>query len=189
MNKRIIIFVTVLTALCGHMKASVGNDPAIIDLGGSTELGVSYGGLPAMRWLEGYSGHWQGINPWGVVAISIDHRFAPRIWAGMSYTISSASSGNASDGREGSVVWHSLMVHGRYTYGWSGRWSFYGGGGLGVIISYMQPSWAPTYNRTHFAFQATPVAAQFRILDNFDVFAEAGFGVQGILRGGLRVDF
>ena len=188
MKTRIIILFAVLAASIGALRAQDDDGYDGLYLGSPTEISVSYGGLPAMRWMKVYADHWQNINPWGVVAVSIDHRFATRFWAGMSYTLSSGSSGRASEGRQGSVTWHSLMMHGRLVYGWSGRWQFYGEAGVGVIISYLQPSWAPTYNRTHFAFQAAPVGVQLRVLDNFDIFAEAGFGVQGILRGGLRLD-
>lgn len=154
-----------------------------------TEVCVSYGALPAMRFVPAYYNHWNRMNPWGAVAVSVDHRFADRLWLGLSYTISSASAKDVSQGREGSIAWHSLMVHSRYEYWRRGAWSAYCSLGVGVLIAYMQPEWEPTYNRTMFAFQASPVGVAWQALPNLDFFGEAGFGVQGIVRAGVRVDF
>ncbi|MCM1110643.1 MAG: porin family protein [Clostridium sp.] len=156
---------------------------------GATEVCISYDALPAMRFISGYRNGWNHMDPWGGVTVSLDHRFAPGLWLGLSYNISSASTNDASEGRDGAITWHSLMVHSRYEYWRSGRWRLYGVVGIGVIISYMQPSWADTYNRTQFAFQVTPVGCSYRVLENLDLFADAGFGVQGILRAGFRIDF
>ena len=186
MKTRIVILLAALMATVQALKAQEETD--FVDLGSPTEVSVSYGGAPAMRWMKVYSDHWNKVSPWGAVAVSLDHRFASRLWLGMSYSISSSSTNDASEGRKGDVTWHSLMVHGRYIYTATGRWQLYGSAGVGVIISYMQPSWQPTYNRTHFAFQAVPLGAQFRVLGNFDIFAEAGYGVQGVVRAGVRVD-
>lgn len=154
-----------------------------------TQVSISYGALPAMRFLSQYDDHWTNMNPWGDVVLSIDHRFAPRLRCGMSYTISSASSDNANRLRQGSIVWHSLLAHARYDYFAKGRLSVFGAAGVGVLIAYMQPSWEDNYNRTYFAFQFSPVGVGYTVLSNFELFAEAGFGVQGIVRGGVRVDF
>ena len=183
-----IIAATVVAAAMS-IGANDATESIEVNPGGATELSVSYGGVPAMRWIDAYRGGWNGLQPWGVVVVSLDHRFGSRIWGGLSYTISSASADHVTDKGSGSVTWHSLMLHGRYIYGWSGRWTFYGSLGLGILVSYLQPSWAPTHTSTHLAFQATPIGAQLHLLDNFDIFAEAGFGVQGLARAGVRVDF
>lgn len=150
---------------------------------------VSYGSLPAMRFIPAYHNHWERMNPWGDVAISIDHRFAKGFWMGFSYTVSSASSNKVDSAGDGSITWHSLMLHARYEYWRSGRWKLYSSIGVGVLISYIQPEDVPTFNRTQFAFQVSPVGASFRVLNNLDLFGEAGFGVQGITRLGFRIDF
>lgn len=155
----------------------------------NTEVSISYGVLPAVRYLSDYHDHWANMNPWGDVVLSIDHSFAPKLWCGLSYTISSASSAKANLLRQGSIVWHSLLFHSRYHYVERGPWAFYGAAGVGVLIAYMQPGWKKPYNRTFFAFQLSPVGVGYRLLSNFELFAEAGFGVQGIVKGGVRVEF
>ncbi|MDE6176660.1 MAG: hypothetical protein K2F71_03875 [Paramuribaculum sp.] len=176
--KRLISIFLIIIAMANAARA-----------GGKTEFSVGYGGLPAMRFIPGYYNHWNKMNPWGAVVISLEHEFFPDLWLGFSYTISSASSNDVSNMRGGAIVWHSMMATARYGYFTRGRVMLYASAGVGSLSAFIQPDWAENYNRTMIGFQINPVGVALRLLDNLDIFGEAGFGVQGIARSGLRIDF
>lgn len=157
--------------------------------GKTTELSVGYGGLPAMRFIPLYYNRWENINPWGAVTIALEHQFGNRWFFGFHYTISSASSASVSEGRKGAIFWHSMMAVGRYQWYERGRLSLYSALGAGTLSTFMDCDWADNYGRTVMAFQATPIGLTYILLDNVDLFSEAGYGVEGILKLGFRVDF
>ena len=154
-----------------------------------TELSVGYGAFPAMKSMGVYHNHWQGLDCWGSANFTIDHRFAPALWIGMGYTYSSADSDRASDGRYGKVTWHGLMVNVRYEWHRSGSLMLYSHVGLGALVEYYSPAWEDSYNRTNFAFQVSPLGVQFDILPQVGFFAEAGYGVHGVVKAGIRMGF
>lgn len=155
-----------------------------------TEVSVSYGAAPAMGQIAEYHDHWHGIGTsWGSVNATIDHRFADRLWCGLSYTYSCADSDHASGNRYGEVTWHGLMANARYEWLTRNRWRLYSHAGVGALVEYYSPSWEDSYNRTHIAFQVSPIGIEADITPNFGVFAEAGYGVQGIAKAGVRIGF
>lgn len=154
-----------------------------------TEVSVSYGAMPAMKSLGVYHNHWNDMDCWGAVNATIDHRFAPGLWIGLNYTYSSADSDTALDGRYGKVTWHGLMVNVRYHWLSRGPLTLYSHVGIGALVEYYSPSWEDSYNRTNMAFQVSPLGLQIDFLPNAGVFAEAGYGVQGIIKAGLRIGF
>ncbi|MCM1292258.1 MAG: hypothetical protein NC111_03660 [Bacteroides sp.] len=154
-----------------------------------TEVSVSYGAMPAMKSLGVYHNHWDGLDNWGAINATIDHKFAPGLWIGLSYTYSSADSDHAWDGRYGKVTWHGLMANVRYEWLHRGPVTMYSHVGIGALVEYYSPSWEDSYNRTNMAFQISPVGLQIDIIPQLGVFAEAGYGVQGIIKAGLRFGF
>lgn len=154
-----------------------------------TEVGFSYGAMPAMKNIDAYNGGWDGISPWGAVSMTIDHRFASRLKAGLSYTLSTASTDHTGVIGGGDITWHALMVNARYDWMEKGRWRLYSHAGAGVLITYFSPSWRDSYNTTRFAFQASPLGAEFDIAPSFGLFAEAGYGIEGIVQAGFRIGF
>lgn len=154
-----------------------------------TEVSVSYGAMPAMSSLGAYHNHWDGLDYWGAVNATIDHKFGPGVWIGLSYTYSSADSNHAWDGRYGQVTWHGLMVNVRYEWFTRGPLTLYSHVGVGALVEYYSPSWEDSYNRTNMAFQVSPVGLQADLTRNIGVFAEAGYGVQGIIKAGVRIGF
>lgn len=157
----------------------------------TTEVSVSYGALPAMSQIPYYHDRWDGLGQtWGTVNFTIDHRFTPALWLGMSYTYSSDSSKQLNPhGKSGDIAWHGLMVNARYEWMQRGALTLYSHAGVGVLISYYSPDNRDSWNRTGCAFQINPIGVQWDFAHAAGVFAEAGYGVQGIAKVGVRVGF
>ena len=156
-----------------------------------TEISVSYGALPCMSQIPYYYNNWEGLGQtWGTVNFTIDHRFADAMWIGMSYTYSGDSS-NLIDaaGHSGDITWHGLMVNARYEWLRRGALTLYSHAGVGVLIAYYSPDNRDSWNRTGCAFQLSPIGAQWDFSHTAGIFAEAGYGVQGIIKAGVRVGF
>ena len=153
-----------------------------------TEVSASYGAEAAMEHMPVYSDHWHGMNhAWGTFSFTIDHRFAQRLWVGLSYTLSTARTDHARMDRGGNVTWHGLLVNARYEWYTRKSLTLYSHAGIGVLVSYMNPGWEPAYNQTHLGFQASPIGAQWDVSRHVGLFAEAGYGIQGIVKVGVRV--
>lgn len=157
--------------------------------GRDTEVSVSYGAMLAMSHVDSYHGNWSDITSWGTASFTIDHRFADRLWMGLSYTLSGASSDRVAPQGGGDIVWHGLMANARYEWLRTAHWTLYSHAGVGALITYYSPSWRDSYNTTRMAFQANPVGAQCDFTRHIGVFAEAGYGIEGIVKIGLRTGF
>ncbi len=176
--KRVIFLMVAMTAV---WSAATARD---------TEVSVSYGAAPAMTQISDYRDHWHGMdNCWGAVNFTIDHRFAPNLWIGLNYTLSTADSDAASDGRYGSVTWHGLLANVRYEWLSRPGWRLYSHVGVGALVQYYSPSWRDSYNRTLVGFQVSPIGIEADLGKHVGVFAELGYGVQGIGKAGIRVGF
>lgn len=156
--------------------------------GQRTQVSASYGASPAM-YHGAYSHGWNDVNGWGDVNFTIDHKFIPRLWLGLSYTYSSGSSNHAVGKQYGEITWHGLMVNARYEWLTRPFFTLYSHAGLGALVQYYNPSWADTYNRSSFAYQISPIGAEINIMKRIGAFAEIGYGVQGIMKIGVRVGF
>lgn len=176
---------TSLAAICAALLMAVSS---VSLQARDTEISVGYGAESAMEHIPAYSNHWNGMNhSWGTFSFTIDHRFAPKLWIGMGYTISSASADNVWHGYGGDVTWHGLLVNTRYEWLSRGSLTLYSHLGIGVLIAYMSPQWEPGYNSTRIAFQASPIGAQYDVTPHLGLFAEAGYGIQGVVKVGVRV--
>ncbi|MDE7411129.1 MAG: hypothetical protein K2M94_03730 [Paramuribaculum sp.] len=154
-----------------------------------TQVSASYGASSAMYHMGAYSHNWHDVNGWGAVNFTVDHKFIPNLWLGLSYTYSSGSSNNAVGNHYGEVTWHALMVNARYEWYSRGPLKLYSHAGVGALVQYYTPSWSPSYNRSSFAFQVSPVGAEVSLLGRLGVFAEVGYGVQGVAKIGIRLGF
>lgn len=156
----------------------------------STHVSVSYGAAPAMYNIDAFANHWTDLyDRWGTATLSIEHKFADNLWAGLSYTFANASARHAASNAPGNLTWHSLMLNGSYFWASAGRWNFYSHAGIGVLVIYCSPSVADSYNIEHMAFQVSPVGVEYTLGPHAALFAEAGYGVEGIANVGFRIGF
>lgn len=151
------------------------------------EVTASYGAYTQMDAM-GMKDGWDNVNTaWGAINLGSYFRLTQNIWIGSSYTLSSATTKDSPE--HSSIVYHAIMMNGRYHYYSNDIVSLYGKLGLGVEISRMKPLVGDSYNKTYFAFQIVPVGAQVDIYKGLAMFAEAGFGAQGLLQLGFKYKF
>ncbi len=150
-----------------------------------TEITASYGAYTQMDATNMHDG-WNDVNSaWGALNLGVNFRVHPKIWVGPSYTFSSTTTKGGA--HHSNIAYHAIMVNGRYHYYSNSIISLYAKVGLGIDISYMQPYGASSYSKAYCAFQIVPVGAQFDINQRWGLFAEAGFGAQGIFQFGVKM--
>lgn len=151
------------------------------------EITASYGGYTQMDASNMHDG-WHGVNnAWGALNLGVNFRVSPNIWIGPSYTFSSTTTEGGPS--HSSIAYHAIMLNGRYGYYQNSIVKLYAKLGLGVEISHMQPRGLDSYNKSYFAFQFVPVGAQVDLNRSWAMFAEAGFGAQGLLQVGFKYQF
>ncbi len=151
----------------------------------STEITASYGGYTQMDASDMHNG-WGGVNnAWGALNVGVNFRVNSKIWVGPSYTFSSTTTKGGP--HHSNIAYHAIMLNGRYQYYRNSIISMYAKVGLGVDISHMQPRGGDSYNKAYCAFQIVPVGVTFSINRDWDMFAEAGYGAQGLLQVGFRL--
>lgn len=151
------------------------------------EVTLSYGAYTQMDASDMHDGWHKVNNAWGAMNAGFNFRVAPKIWVGPSYTLSSSSTKGGPE--SSSIAYHAVMLNGRYHYYSNSIISLYAKVGLGVEFSYMQPYGQDNYTKSYCAFQIVPVGAVFDINRNFGLFAEAGFGTQGLFQFGVKYKF
>lgn len=151
------------------------------------EITASYGAYTQMDASNMHDG-WGGVNTaWGALNLGANFKVAPNIWVGPSYTFSSTTTHGGPD--HSSIAYHAIMMNGRYGYYQNSIVKLYAKLGLGVEISHMQPRGFDSYNKTYCAFQIVPVGAQVDLNRSWAMYAEAGFGAQGLFQFGFKYKF
>lgn len=151
----------------------------------NVELQINYGGFTQMDCMDMHDG-WHSVNSaWGALTGGMNFKVAPKFWIGPSYSFSSTSTKGGSDASH--IAYHVIMFNGRYEYYSTRSVKLYGHLGLGVDISYMQPKFGDNYSKGYFAFQISPLGAQFDLNKKFSLFGEIGFGAQGLAQVGFRI--
>lgn len=151
------------------------------------EVQVGYGGFTQMDCTDMHD-DWSHVNTaWGAVTAGVNFKVAPKVWIGPSYTFSSTSTKGGKNASH--IAYHVIMLNGRYEYYRNSFMTMYGHVGLGADISYMQPKHDDNYTKGYFAFQVSPIGANFNLSKSVDFFAELGFGAQGLLQAGFRFGF
>lgn len=149
-------------------------------------LSLSYGGYTLMDAADYHDG-WSGVNnAWGAINLSYNVKLLPKFWIGPSYTFSSTTTKGP---HHSNIAYHAIMLNARYDYYQNSLVTVYGRMGVGAEISHMQPKGFDSYNKGYFAFQLSPVGVDFDLTPMFTLFGEAGFGVQGLLQVGARLNF
>ncbi|MDE6683838.1 MAG: porin family protein [Duncaniella sp.] len=153
----------------------------------STEITASYGAYTQMDATNMHDG-WHHVNTaWGALNVGANFKVNRNIWVGPSYTFSSTTTGGGPE--HSSIAYHAIMMTGRYGYYRNSIVSLYAKAGLGVEISHMQPRGGDSYNKTYCAFQIVPIGAQVDLNRSWAMYAEAGFGAQGMFQFGFKYKF
>ena len=151
------------------------------------EVSLAYGAYTQMDATNMHDG-WHGVNTaWGALNLGVNFRINSKIWIGPSYTFSSTTT----KGGEGhsNIAYHAVMFNGRYHYYANSIVSLYAKLGLGVEFSYMQPYHGDNYTKAYCAYQIVPIGAQVGLSRGWAMYAEAGFGAQGLFQFGFRYRF
>lgn len=147
------------------------------------DLTISYGGYTQMDAMDMSKGV-KTDNAWGAVTAGVNFNVAPKLWIGPSYTFSSQDFKHNDDGH---AYYHVIMLNGRYDYYRNGNLRMYAKAGIGVDITHLaQDEWSK--NKAYCAFQINPVGAQYAISNKINLFGELGFGAQGLLQVGVKVN-
>lgn len=151
------------------------------------ELTLSYGAYTQMDGSDMHDG-WHHVNTaWGALNAGLNFKIAPKIWVGPSYTFSSTTTKGGPECSH--IAYHAVMMNGRYHYYTNSYVTLYAKFGLGVEFSYMQPYEHDNYTKTYCAFQVVPVGASVDISRSLGMFAELGYGAQGVFQFGVKYRF
>lgn len=173
MFKRITIALCIALAAAGTVAAQ------------KTEVTASYGAYTQMDATNMHDGGNSVKTAWGALNFGVNFRLNNKIWIGPSYTFSSTSRKGLPEG--GNVAYHAILLNGRYHYYQNSLIKMYAKLGLGVDLSYMQPGHGDNYTKAYCAFQIVPVGVQYDINRQWAMFAEAGFGAQGLFQLGVKL--
>lgn len=121
---------------------------------------------------------------WGAVTAGFNIRVLPSMRFGATYSFSSAS---YADHSPGNAYYHTVMFNFMYDIYRRGPLTLYSHAGMGVDITHLS---APGYgfNKTYYAYQASPLGAEFNVGSGCNLFGEVGYGAQGLLQVGFRVN-
>lgn len=164
---------------------------ALVSLTGAyaqkAEITLSYGAYTQMDATDMKDG-WKHVNTaWGALNAGLNFKVARNFWIGPSYTFSSTTTKGGPE--HSNIAYHAVMFNGRYHYYSNSIVSLYAKLGLGVEFSYMQPRDRDNYTKTYCAFQIVPVGAQVNLNRDWAMYAEAGFGAQGLFQFGFKYRF
>ena len=159
---------------------------AVLGLAGAAQaqkaiLYAGYGGYTQMDACDMHDGG-KVNTAWGAVTAGVNFQIAPKLQIGPSYTFSSSSNKHS----DTNIYYHVIMLNGRYDYYRNSIVTLYGHLGVGVDISHISGDWG-SENKGYFAIQASPLGADAAISRNASMFAELGFGAQGLLQVGFRL--
>lgn len=149
----------------------------------TVDIMASYGGYTQMDASNMHDGWSKVNNAWGALNVGVDFHITKDISIGPSYTFSSTTTDGA---HHSSISYHGLLMNLRYRYWRTSIVTLYAHAGMGCEISHMQPRGNDAYNKNYFAFQAVPFGAEASIGKNWSMYAELGFGVQGMLQFGFK---
>jgi hypothetical protein len=165
------------------------------------QLSVGYGGYTQMDATNCHKGFDRVDCAWGALNASLWIPVSRSVSLGASYTFSSASTPEdiafesvngvvrADDGRRGKVAYHAILLNTKVDYWRRCSLSLYAHVGVGAIIAHMQPPFAHHYGKGYFAYQISPLGAEVGLGKHVAMFAEVGFGAQGLAQVGFNYDF
>lgn len=172
MKKLILTLIVILSATC-MVKAQKAN------------FTFGYGGYTLMDACDYHDDRGKVNTAWGALNVGVNFRVAPNFWIGPSYTFSSSSFKHS----DTDIYYHVIMLNGRYDYYKNSMVRLYAHVGLGVDITHIAPEEHDAINKGYFAYQISPIGADVPLSRSFTLFGELGFGAQGLLQVGGRINF
>ncbi len=166
-----------LLILCAVVGISLGAKAQ------STQLQIGYGGYTQMDCCDMHDGGAIN-NAWGALTAGVNFKVMPKFAIGFTYTFSSASYKGSGDAN---AYYHVIMFNGKYDYWRNSIVSLYAHGALGVDITHISAGGYST-NKSYFAFQASPIGAEVGLSRVATMFGEFGFGAQGLIQVGFRLN-
>ena len=147
------------------------------------QLQIGYGGYTQMDCTDMHDGG-SINNAWGALTAGINFKVAPSFTLGFTYTFSSASYKHHDDAN---AYYHVVMLNGKSDYWLNAIVNLYAHVAVGVDINYMtHDDWSK--NKSYFAFQVSPLGAEVGLSRVASMFGELGFGAQGLMQVGFRLN-
>lgn len=144
-----------------------------------------YGGYTLMDACNYHDGAGKVNSAWGALNVGVNFKVLPNLSIGPSYTFSSATGKNS----DVDVYYHVLMLNGRYDYYSNSVVKLYAHIGVGADITHISYPHSDSSNKGYFAYHIAPIGADVPLSKSFTLFGELGFGAQGLLQVGGRVNF
>ncbi len=149
----------------------------------TTQLQIGYGGYTQMDCSDMHDGG-SINNAWGAITAGVNFKIMPKFSIGFTYTFSSASYKHTDDAN---AYYHVIMFNGKYDYWRNSIVRLYAHGALGADITHI--SWdGYSKNKSYFAFQLSPIGAEVGISRVATMFGEFGYGAQGLIQVGFRLN-
>ncbi|WP_304422736.1 outer membrane beta-barrel protein [uncultured Duncaniella sp.] len=147
------------------------------------QLQIGYGGYTQM---DASDMHDYGAvnNAWGALTAGVNFKILPSFSLGLSYTFSSTSYKHIDDAN---AYYHVFILNGKYDYWRNSIVRLYAHAGVGVDVTHMTAG-DRHKNKTYFAFQASPIGAEVGLSRVATMFGEVGYGAQGLLQVGFRLN-
>lgn len=144
-----------------------------------------YGGYTLMDACDYHDGAGKVNTAWGALNVGVNFKVLPNFWIGPSYTFSSTTAKHS----DVDVYYHVIMLNGRYDYYRNGLVTLYAHVGLGADITHISYPHDDASNKGYFAYHIAPIGADVPLSRSFTLFGELGFGAQGLLQVGGRLNF
>ena len=143
------------------------------------QIQLGYGGFTQMDNSDMHDGHGKINNAWGAVTAGVNFNVMPKLKLGVSYTFSSASFKHT----DANAYYHVIMANAFYRYYSNSIVNLYSHLGIGADITHLPNDLG---NKGYFAFQISPLGAEVSLTPKTAIFAELGYGAQGLLQAGVR---
>ena len=167
----------ILLTMCALMGLAFGASAQ------KTYLQLGYGGYTQMDCMDMHDGGAIN-NAWGAVTAGVGVKVLPSFSLGLTYTFSSASYKHVEDAN---AYYHVVMLNGKYDYWSNSIVRLYAHGALGVDISHLSAGdWSE--NKAYCAFQISPLGAEVGLSRVATMFGEVGFGAQGLVQVGVKLN-
>lgn len=172
MNKRIIV---ALVALASIVTAATAQ---------KAQLQLSYGGYTQMDVVDMHDGGGRVNTAWGAITAGGWLQLSSGFSIGASYSFSSTKFTNSPDHN---AYYHVILFNTRYTYWRNNMVTLYSHVGIGCEITHVK-HYDYKENFGYFAYQTSPIGADVTINNTLTLFGELGYGAQGLVQAGIRLN-